>query len=255
MIGLARSLAVTLPPQRPDATSPNEPIFCSLRSGLRPHFARFALAKRQISSERWAKSHLAWAKSECLRLRIKDIDFDRKQLFVRAGKGRKDRVTLLPSAIRDALEERIAASTTLHKSDLKLGLGVAAVPYALARKAPHLGEHVGWQWLFPASSHYVESGPGVRRRHHLHASVLQRAVQRASDRSGITKRVTCHTFRHCFATHLLEDGVDLRTIQKLLGHTDIRTTMIYTHVAKNRLAGVVSPVDRLVGIIGSSTDP
>jgi integron integrase len=183
--------------------------------------------------------------TECLSLRLKDLDLDRKRILVRAGKGRKDRTTLLPDSLLKPMLAQMRTARAVHEDDLALGAGCVVLPAALARKAPYLARTLGWQWLFPATRRYTAKDTGERRRHHFHQSALQRIVRRAVERAGLLKSASCHTFRHSFATHLLEDGVDLRTIQVLLGHADLRTTMIYTHVARDRLARVSSPLDRL----------
>ena len=185
---------------------------------------------------------------ECLALRLKDVDLAGGRIHVRAGKGKKDRITVLPSSLRAALQGQLQAVLALHDQDLARGGGTVALPGAMRHKAPSRARDPGWQWLFPATRRYTDAATGERRRHHLHPSVLQRVVRRAVQRAGVLKAATCHTFRHSFATHLVEEGVDIRTIQSLLGHADLRTTMIYTHVATDRLASVRSPVDRLTSI-------
>ena len=181
--------------------------------------------------------------NECLSLRVKDVDPDRREVTVRRGKGSKDRVTMLPVAVRDSLRKHLERVKALHERDLAAGGGEVVLPEALIRKAPSWSRDFGWQWVFPASRRYVEPGTGIVRRHHLHETVVQRAFRRAVLASGVTKRATCHTLRHSFATHLLEDGYDIRTVQELLGHTDVSTTMIYTHVLNRGGRGVRSPLD------------
>jgi len=182
---------------------------------------------------------------ECLRLRVKDIDFQRDEITVRDGKGGKDRVTMLPAAVKALLQAHLEKVHRQHGKDLARDLGRAPLPDALARKYPGADRQWAWQWVFPASSHYVDAHTGVRHRHHLHESVIQRAVKEAVRRAGLTKPASCHTFRHSFATHLLEDGYDIRTVQELLGHKDVKTTMVYTHVLNRGGKGVRSPIDGL----------
>lgn len=182
---------------------------------------------------------------ECLTLRVRDIDFGAGRIVVRGGKGRKDRPVPLPTSVRSTLMRHLEATRALHARDVAAGAGEAPLPNALLRKYPTAAREWRWQYVFPATRQYVERGTGKRRRHHLHESVVQRAVRLAAERAGLSKRVSCHTFRHSFATHLLEDGYDIRTIQELLGHKDVRTTMIYAHVLNRGGRGVRSPADGL----------
>ncbi|HKB40797.1 MAG TPA: integron integrase [Gemmataceae bacterium] len=182
---------------------------------------------------------------ECCRLRVKDVDFATNQLVIRDGKGGKDRVTMLPATVKAALATHIEGVREQHQADLRQGAGWVELPGALMRKYPNAGRVWGWQWVFPATRFYVDRLTGQRRRHHLHESVLQRAVKDAVRGAGIAKPATCHTFRHSFATHLLEESHDIRTVQELLGHQDVSTTMIYTHVLNRGPAGVRSPADRM----------
>jgi integron integrase len=180
---------------------------------------------------------------ECAALRVKDLDFGARQILVRRGKGQVDRATLLPATVVEPLTEQLECARSVHARDLAGGAGAVVLPGALAVKYPNAAREWGWQWVFPATRRYVDPGTREQRRHHIHETVLQRAVREAVLRSGIAKSAGCHTFRHSFATHLLEAGYDIRTIQKLLGHRDVRTTMIYTHVVQRGPFGVMSPLD------------
>ncbi|HVZ49158.1 MAG TPA: integron integrase [Gemmatimonadaceae bacterium] len=182
---------------------------------------------------------------EGLRLRVHDIDFERGVVTVRGGKGDRDRVTVLPRRLVAELQAHLLGVRAQHVADIAEGHGCVALPGALARKLPGAAREWGWQWVFPASRLYVDTSTGEMRRHHVHETVIQRAVTEAARRAGATRRVTCHTFRHSFATHLLESGYDIRTIQELMGHRDVRTTMIYTHVLNRGGRTVDSPADAL----------
>jgi len=180
---------------------------------------------------------------ECARLRVKDLDFEYRQVIVRDGKGQKDRVTILPEAAIPELRRHLRHVKLRHEDDLAEGYGEVYLPYALERKYPNAGRDWIWQFVFPAPKRSLDPRSKKLRRHHLDPSNLQKAVKVAARRAGVEKRVTCHTFRHSFATHLLEGGYDIRTVQELLGHKDIRTTMIYTHVLNRGGLAVHSPLD------------
>jgi integron integrase len=185
---------------------------------------------------------------EGLRLRVKDVDFDRRSIIVREGKGGKDRVVMLPQSLRQALHEQLARSRALWAEDRAAHLPGVEMPDALARKYPRAAETWTWHWVFPSPTLSTDPRSGIRRRHHLYEERLQRAIKKAVARADIHKPVSVHTLRHSFATHLLQGGYDIRTVQELLGHSDVKTTMIYTHVLKVGGGGVISPLDTAPGM-------
>ncbi len=180
---------------------------------------------------------------ECVRLRIKDIDFEMNQITVRSGKGNKDRITMLPEKLKEPLRQHLNKVQALHADDMKKGYGSVYLPFALEKKYKNAAREWGWQYVFPSSKLSKDPRSDKTRRHHLAESSLQKAVKAAIFSARVTKPGNCHTFRHSFATHLLEDGYDIRTVQELLGHKDIRTTMVYTHVLNRGGRGVKSPLD------------
>ena len=202
-----------------------------------------------LSGEKWLIAMLLYGGGlrllEALRLRVKDLDFERGEITVREGKGDKDRVTMLPQAVIAPLQEYLRRVQTIHEQDLADGYGRVELPHALARKYPNANREWRWQFVFPQERRWVNARSGEQGRHHVHESLVQKAVLQAVREAKLTKRVTSHTFRHSFATHLLAEGYDIRTVQELLGHKDVRTTMVYTHVLNRGGRGVRSPADGL----------
>jgi integron integrase len=182
---------------------------------------------------------------ECVRLRVKDVDFEQKQIIVRDGKGMRDRTTMLPEQLKNPLRDQVEKVKLIHDQDLKEGLGEVYLPFALQLKYPRAAKEFGWQYVFPGDRIAEDPRSGKLRRHHIHETTLQKAVRAAARKAGLTKPVSPHTFRHSFATHLLEAGYDIRTVQELLGHQSVQTTMIYTHVIQKGGMGVKSPLDML----------
>jgi integron integrase len=180
---------------------------------------------------------------ECVRLRVKDVDFAMNQIVVRDGKGKKDRITVLPQRIRQSLQSHFSYVRRLHQKDLQDGYGRVYLPYALSRKYRNADKSWAWQYVFPAKTISVDPRSGEKRRHHIHETVIRKAIKTAAQMAGIVKPITCHTLRHSFATDLLMAGYDIRTVQDLLGHKDVSTTMVYTHVLNRGGKGVVSPLD------------
>jgi integron integrase len=201
----------------------------------------------QLSGDKWLVGSLLYGSGlrlmECLRLRVKDVDLSRHEIIVRDGKGGKNRVTMLPTLLEVPLRDHLRAVKKSHQRDLADGWGRVLLPDALDRKYPTAPSDWRWQWVFPQTTRWKNTRTGEQGRHHVHETLVQRAVKEAVGRAGVVKQVGCHTFRHTFATHLLEAGYDIRTIQELLGHKDVRTTMVYTHVLNRDGQGVRSPLD------------
>ena len=202
-----------------------------------------------VDGQHWLMASLLYGAGlrlmECVRLRVKDVDYDYRQILVRDGKGHKDRVTMLPQSLTEPLKRHLERVNILHQQDLTEGFGEVYLPFALERKYASASHEWGWQYAFPARKRSIDPRSGKERRHHIDEKTLQDAVKRAVRAAKIAKPRSCHTFRHSFATHLLESGYDIRTVQELLGHKDVRTTMIYTHVLNQGGKGVRSPLDSM----------
>ena len=202
-----------------------------------------------LKGDKWIMANLMYGAGlrlmECLRLRVQDIDFASNQITVRDGKGSKDRLTMLPKVVKQPLREHLKNVRSTHQKDLSEGYGSVFMPYALASKYPNAATEWGWQFVFPQDNRFINKTTGEQGRYHVHETTVQRTVKEAVRKTDITKRASSHTFRHSFATHLLADGYDIRTVQELLGHKDVKTTMIYTHVLNRGGKGVISPADNL----------
>lgn len=236
----------------------NQPLedFDEFTRAKRPKRLPVVLTRKEVSrllGEMSGKSRLMAALMygtgmrlmECARLRVQDIDFEYEQITIRDGKGKKDRVVPLPSTLTDEIKAHLLSVQALHQADLELGFGEVFLPNALSQKYPNAAREWRWQYVFPGTRLSVDPRSGKTRRHHFHENGLQKAIKPAADSARITKKVSCHSLRHSFATHLLESGYDIRTVQELLGHSDVSTTMIYTHVLNRGGKGVISPLDGL----------
>ncbi len=204
---------------------------------------------RNLDGQKWLIASLLYGAGlrllECLQLRVQDLDFSRNEIMVRDGKGAQDRMTMLPASLNAPLQKHLQRVKAIHENDIKDGWGKVAMPDALERKYTAAAGEWRWQWVFPQERRWRNPQTGEQGRHHMDESIVQKAVTQAVRKTGLAKRVSCHTFRHSFATHLLADGYDIRTVPELLGHKDVRTTMIYTHVLNRGGRGVRSPADTL----------
>lgn len=216
------------------------------------------LSSLNFGTQKWLIAMLLYGAGlrliECLRLRIKDIDFEQGYIIVHDGKGRKSRIVHLPEVLIEPLKRQIHFAQKIHRHDIDAGFGRTSLPYALAKKYPNADRELKWQYIFPSVQRSQDPVSGETKRHHLFPSIMEEALRKAVRKTNIQKKVTCHTFRHSFATHLLESGTDIRTIQTLLGHSSVKTTMIYTHVAKGKAPPCKSPLDTLEITMGTELD-
>ncbi len=232
------------------------PWLVDLTRAKRPEKVPLVFSKKEVQNilanldgTYWIMAHLLYGAGlrlmECVRLRVKDVDFEMNQITVRDGKGKKDRVTMLPDIVKLHLREHLQKVKIIHQQDLSEGFGEVYLPYALERKYPGASKEWGWQYVFPSRKRSMDPRSKKIRRHHINEQSLQRSIKRAVKAAKTVKQGSSHTLRHSFATHLLESGYDIRTVQELLGHKDVRTTMVYTHVLKKGRQGVISPSDSL----------